>query len=184
MTRAALAVALLLVAGCGDDRPAGVPVGQADDAPALPRPDGWRSSALDTVYADTLAVADSLRANSLAAADTLAVAPVADAAPAWGAVQAAVRDRRRTDWLDLTGDVPDAALAWALLDDGPFHDGLLALAARDLRRDGTARVARIVVGYGDDGRVVPQDEAVRDRALTLRLDDIDGAYRVVAVEVP
>ena len=183
MRRAALLVALAAAGGCGE-RPDGVPVGQADDGAALPHPSGWRSGALDTVYADTLAFADSLRADSLAAADTLAAARAPEAAPLWAAVQAAVRARRRAAWDDLTAGTAGAALAWEVLADGPFRDGLLALDARDLRRDGTARVARVVVGYDADGRVVPQDEADRDRALTLRLDVVDGAYRVTRVEAP
>lgn len=186
MSRAVrLAVLALAVgaAGCGE-KPAGVPVGQADDGAALPRPDGWRSDALDTLYADTLAIADSLRADSLAAADTVAAARAPDAADAWTAVQEAVRTRRRADWMALADDAPGAALAWEVLAEGPFRDGLLALGARDLRRDGDARVARVVVGYSADGRVVPQDEADLDRTLTLRLDVVDGAYRVVAIEAP
>lgn len=189
MRRTAWQVAVLWLAavgsGCGSDAP-GVPVGQAaEDSYNVPRPSPWRSNALDTVYADTLAP-DPSRADSRAA-DTAAVAEarqVPDVGPVWQAVQEAARRRQRAAWDAATGQAPGASLAWEALDGGPFLDGLLALTPRDLRRDGSARMARIVVGYDADGRVVPQEEAERDRTLTLRLDVVDGAYRVVDVEAP
>ena len=103
---------------------------------------------------------------------------------AWAAVQDAVRARRRAAWDAATGSAPGAHAAWEALDDGPFREGLLALSPRDLQRDGTARVARVVVGYDAAGAVVPQDEADTDRTLALRFDVVDGAYRVVGVEAP
>lgn len=178
MNRAAL-VALAALAGCRE-RPAGVPVGQADDAPP---PAPWRSDALDSVYADSLPLfpLDSLALDS-AAADTLAVARAPTPTAAWEAVRAAVRSERRAAWDAATDGAPGAADTF---DDatGDFRDGLLALAPRDLIADGDAREARVTVGYDDAGRVVPQDEAETDRTLVVRLDVAGGAYRVVRVRV-
>lgn len=182
--RLAAVVAVALVAtGCRRERP-GVPVGQADDTPyVLP--------SLDAFAADTLAAGDSLALrppDSLAADSVRADAP-ADVAPAWAAVQAAVRTRREDAWRALAGDGADAARAWEwLAAETPageaFRAGLLALSPRELARDGTARTARVVVGFDAAGRVVPQDEAETDRTLAVRLDVAGGAYRVVAVEAP
>jgi len=181
VSRAARALAILLVvAGCRE-RPAGVPVGQADDTPP---PAPWRSQALDTVYADSLPLfpVDSLLADSAAAADTLAVARTPTPTAAWEAVRAAVRSERRAAWDAATDGAPGAADAFADAT-GDFRDGLLALDARDLIADGDAREARVTVGYDAAGRVVPQDEAETDRVLRLRLDIVAGAYRVVRVTV-
>lgn len=182
MSRAGLALLAFagVLAGCRE-RPAGVPVGQADDS-APPAP--WRSGALDTVYADSLPLfpLDSLLADSARAADTLAVARTPTPAAAWEAVRAAVRSERRAAWDAATGGAPGAADAFDEAT-GDFRDGLLALGPRDLIADGDAREARVTVGYDAAGRVVPEDEAERDRVLRLRLDVVGGAYRVVRVTV-
>ncbi len=182
MSRVGLA-ALALAGGLAScrERPAGVPVGQAEPAPPSAP---WRSDALDSVYADSLPLfpLDSLALDSAEAADTLVVERAPTPAAAWEAVRSAVRDRSRAGWNAATTGATGADDAF---DDatGDFRDGLLALGTRDLIADGTSRVARVTVGYDAAGRVVPQDEAERDRTLVVRLDVDGGTYRVVRVDV-
>lgn len=181
MSRRWLAGAALLLTACGGGE-AGVPVGEAAPVVLAPPPTVPRSTALDTVYADTLGMAD---ADSVGApADSLVAPPQVE--PSLAALQQAVRRDQRASLRDLAPGVPRADLdrLWVRVESGPFRDGLLALAARDLRRDGTARTARVVVGYDASGRVVPQDEADTDRTLAVRFDVVDGAYRIVGVDLP
>ena len=197
--RAALLLALGLLAGACKGRREGVAVTEAPPVgmPAAP----GRYAEGDTVYADA-AFADSLRADSLAAvdslrADSLAAAPAAAPAPDfrtfWTSFRAAARTGRRAAVAPLarvgaggiaTGDWPDAAAAFL---DEPFRTPLLALDAAALRRDGEARVARVVVGYDAEGNVVPQDEADTDAAVLLRFEIVTGddgpAWRLVRVDL-
>ena len=197
----ALAAALLLVAfGCGDERPRGVQVTEATDDLAVPGQRPRQSQAFDSVYADPGPFVDprldSLRRDSLRADSlrTEAGAGPPPAAPApqgpefqafWPRFKDAVRggagptaalarfsaDLRREDF----GDAYESAFG------APFRDRVLALAPRDFRRDGTAREVTVTVGYDADGRVVPQDEAETESAVTLRFDVVDEAYRLVSV---
>lgn len=183
MTRAlGAAVLVMLVLGACGGEPSGVTVGEAPPVVLAPPPSRTPVAARDTVYADTLQVSGS--DSAAVAADTLAVRPEPD--EALEALQRAVRDGRRSALTTLAPDVPatDLDLLWVLVESGPFRDGLLALAPRDLRRDGSARTARVVVGYDAAGQIVPQDEAETDRALAVRFDAVDGVYRIVGVDVP
>ena len=203
--RGALWLGLVLAAGaCGDERPRGVRVTEAADAP-LPPTGPRRVAPLDTVYPDPGLYADprldSLRQDSLrrdsggaAGAPPTGGPPRAEpsaAAPDFGAFWPRWRDAARQ------GAAPAAALAvfsdamsradfdaaHAVALDEPFRAGVLALTARDFRRDGTARVASVVVGYDAGGAVVPQDEAVAEARASLRFDVVDGAYRLVSLAV-
>ncbi len=200
MRRLALVLVLLAVAaGCGDGQPRGVEVTEADDdvfaGPSRP------SLALDTVYADSGLYADprlrpdSLRADSLRRdslrQDSLRRAEVArpDFRTFWPTFQSAVRrDRAAVAALAAFSDGFtradfDAMLYEAAFGGGPFRDGVLALTARDFRRDGTRRQSAVVVGYDAEGQIVPQDEALTESAAVLTFDVVGGAYRLVGVEL-
>jgi hypothetical protein len=199
MRTVALAVALgvLALSACGSE-PQGVTVTEAPPdealAPRAPRP----SAAFDTVYADSGLFADpardSLAADSLApdslTADSAASAPAApDFRAFWPRFQTALQTGRpEVETLALLGEggLPRARFesVWErALADGPFRDGVLALTARDFRRVGPAREASVVVGYDAGGRIVRQDEAVRDSTLVLRFEPVEGAYRLVRLAV-
>lgn len=189
---AALALAAALAA-CGSGEPQGVVVTEAEPAgvarPPAPRP----GLAFDTVYADSGLFADprldSLRADSVAADSTRAPAPAGpDFRAFWPQFRAAAREGRAAV-ADLTlvgeGGVPRAQLD-ALHEpafEGLYREGVLDLTARDFRRDGPAREVAVVVGYDAAGRVVPEDEAVRETSLVLRFRPVDGAYRLVRLAV-
>lgn len=177
--RDVLCAAALVLSACGDQEP-GLVVTEAD--PVASRsgvdPDVDTLSAVDTTLADTVAVD-----TSAVAADSVAAPPDFDAF--WPAFQAAVR----TGNVDVVARLARFEPGGAGLDESytsaftePFRSGVLALRPRDFRHSGTARDARVVVGYDADGRVVPQDEADRDEAIRLRFDVVDGAYRWVDLE--
>ena len=191
-------VAAGLIGGCGDDRPRGVTVTEAEDeAPLRPaRP----SLTLDTVYADSGLYADpslrpdslrrdSLRRDSLRADSTRQAAERRagpDFRTFWPTFRAAVETGpEAVRLLAATARLPrdefdrlyDAAFGGP-----PFRDLALALTPRDFRTDGTAREARLVIGYDTDGNAVPQDEATTESSVTLRFEVVDGAYRLVAIE--
>ena len=192
----ALGLALAAALGaCGDERPRGVEVTEAADAP-LPPAAPRRSAAFDTVYADPALFADpradSLRPDPLrrdsARAEALAPEPAApDFRGVWPRfLDAARAGRQRAAALaDFSPAMPQAAFeaAYAAALDEPFRAGVLALTPRDFRRDGTAREATVVVGYSASGAVVPQDEAVAEASATLRFDVVDGAYRLVQLSI-
>lgn len=179
----ALAVAAVLAA-CGGDRE-GVAVTEAEPVGRVaPLPPG-RTAPLDTVYADSGLYADprldSLLADSAARADAL---EPADAAPDfrrfWPRFQRALRTS--PDSVEALARLrPGSAPVEAV--EGPFLDRALALTARDFRRDGTVRDVQIRVGYDPDGRVVPEDEAATESSVTLRFEVVDGAYRLVRVDM-
>ena len=174
------------LAACGGNDSKGVAVTEAPDVAA--RAD-LRPSGLDTTYADSGLFADprlhpdSLRADSLRRdslrADSLAQAARPDFRAFFprfrAAAEAGTAAGLATDGVDR--DLLAAALA------PPFRAGVLALTARDFAREGTARTAVVVVGYDTEGRVVPQDEADTESAVVLRFDVVDGAYRLVAVDL-
>ncbi|WP_412060244.1 hypothetical protein [Rubrivirga sp. IMCC45206] len=180
-----LALALALAA-CGGDEPKGIAVTEAPDVGT--RAD-LRPPALDTTYADSgLFVdprlrpdslrADSLRRDSLRA-DSLAQAARPDFRAFFprfrAAVQAGTAAALATDGVDR--ELLAAALA------PPFRAGVLALTARDFAREGTARTVSVIVGFDVEGTVVPVDEADTESAAFLRFDVVDGAYRLVAVDL-
>ena len=187
---ARLAALALILAACGSE-PEGVTVTEAEPdgyvAPRAPRP----ASAFDTVYADSGLYADpALDSLAGSPADTTASAPAApDFRAFWPRFQAALRtgaDEVAALARLGGGGVPRAQFdeVWAgALRAGPFRDGVLALSARDFRRDGAAREASVVVGYDARGRVVRQDEAVRDSALVLRFEPVEGTYRLARLAV-
>ena len=177
-----VAVGVAALVGCGEDKPT-VAVTEADPvAERRPRVDA-DTSALATP--DSM-LADSLRADTVdVAAAPAAVAPPQQFDPFWTAFQAAVR----------TGNV-NAVAQYAKIGEGgiglvdvdqayikaftePFKSSVLALSPRDFERDGTAREIRVVVGFGPDGRVVPEDEADTDEGIRLRFDVVNGRYRWV-----
>lgn len=190
MRRPALVLATALaVVACGSD-PEGVVVTEAEPGDVLvaPRPGAARSDTafapLDTVYADSgLYVDPSLRALDSLGVDTVAV----DAVPAppdfrafWPRFRDAVEAGGVASLVAPGGaGAFEAAAPVALAP--PFRDRVLALTARDFRREGTARVATVRVGYDRGGRVVPEDEAAREATATLRFDVVDGEYRLVDI---
>ncbi len=191
-----IALAVALGAGCGGESPKGVQVTEAPPESEL-RPSVRRPAPLDTVYADSGPFVDprlrpdslrldSLRRDSLARDSVRRAVAAPDFRVAWPAFVAAIRrDRAAVRALAAFSDrLPEAdfpALYDAALGPGPFRDGVLALTARDFRRAGTARQATVTVGYGADGHVVPEDEAVTESTATLRFDVVDGAYRLVGL---
>lgn len=189
-----LAVAL---AACGGERPQGIEVTEAEPTPTV-RPSARPTAPLDTVYADSgLFVDPSLRPDSLRAdslrRDSLRLDSLARAADVtapdfrtfWPRFRAALEDGPAAAApfvaLEDAGEPVEATLARVL--EGAFLDGALALTARDFRRDATSRTARVVVGYDADGNVVPQEEALTESSVTLRFDVLEGAYRLVGLEV-
>lgn len=201
MRRARTVLALaLVVAACGDEQPRGVQVTEARDDPRPPaRPRG--GLAFDSVYADSGLYADpgpdaepgldSLRRDSLRR-DAL---PPSEAQPAaapdfrafWPRFRDAVRAGRQATAALTAGTGPVSPESFGETFETalgpPFREGVLALTPRDFRRDGTAREARVVVGYDADGQTVPQDEAVTESAVTLRFDVVEGTYRLVSLTV-
>ncbi len=200
MRRGALLLAALAVGACGGDRPQGVEVTEAPPESELRARPG-RPAPLDTVYADSgLFVDPSLRPDSLRRdslrrdslrADSVRQARAArpDFRPFWPGFLRAVRSgpdavAALTAFSDvLPRDAFDDALYPAVFSDGPFRDGLLGLTARDFRRDGTRRAVTVTVGYDADGRVVREDEAVTESAAVLTFDVVDGAYRLVRIDL-
>lgn len=187
-----LAVALLAVAvgACGSE-PEGVTVTEAEPDGSYAPPTPRRGLAFDTVYADdglfddpeidSLA-ADSLRADSLADASSRPAAP--DFRQFWPEFQRAIREGEpavtRLSDADA-GAALDSLYVPAF--EGLFREGVLDLTARSFRRQGSAREVSVVVGFDARGRVVPEDEAVREASLVLRFDVVDGAYRLVRLAV-
>ena len=184
MRAAALALSAVLAACGGGDR-GGVPVTEADPGPAVapPRPPP-RVAPLDTVYADSGLYADprldSLRADSASGPAAALPEAAPDFRAFWPRFQRALRAG------------PDSAAALARLGEGsapldalagPFLDRALALTARDFRRDGAARDVQIRVGYDAEGAVVPEDEALTESAVRLRFEVVEGAYRLVRLDV-
>lgn len=183
MRAAALALAALLAA-CGGDRE-GVPVTEAAPVDAFPPPAPRPDAAFDTVYADSGLYADrfldSLRADSATAGDSLAPAASGpDFRAFWPRFQRALRSRPDSV-AALSRLRPGSAPAEAV--EGPFLDRALALTARDFRRDGPARDVQIRVGYDAEGAVVREDEAVTESSVALRFEVVEGAYRLVRVDV-
>lgn len=181
---AALAAALVALAACGSDAE-GVAVTEAEPG-ALRAPvptafdDSLRPAPLDTVYADS-GLVEGPASDSLVAADTVRAASAPpDFRAFWPRFQAALRAGRGGPAALAAGRGAAAlpALGPTVFAD-PFLDGVLALTARDFRRDGAAREATVTVGYDRAGAVVPEDEAVREATATLRFDVVDGAYRLV-----
>ena len=190
MVRLAFLAALVALAACGSDAE-GVAVTEAPPG-ALRAPvpgalgDTARPAPLDTVYADSALSADPAF-DSLAAgrADTVRAAPAApDFRAFWPRFQDAARAGQDARAALAAGGGAEAlrALGPTVFAD-PFLDGVLALAARDFRRDGAAREATVTVGYDRAGAVVPEDEAAREATATLRFDVVDGAYRLVGLDV-
>ncbi|WP_420457199.1 hypothetical protein [Rubrivirga sp.] len=192
-----LATGLCGTGGCGGDASKGVEVTEAP-AESERGPSARRAAPFDSVYADSGLFSDprfrpdSVRADSLrrdsVAKDSARLAEGArpDFRTAWPAFRAAVRQgraavRAQAAFSDAfpEADFPD--LYGAAFAEGPFRDGVLALTARDFRRDGTARQATVTVGYDASGAVVPEDEAVTESSVVLRFDVVDGAYRLVRV---
>lgn len=190
MRRPALLLALLLAA-CGSDAE-GVAITEAEPDGALtaPRPRAVGpdtfSAPLDTVYADSgLYVDPSLRGLDSLDADTVAVDTVAappDFRAFWPRFREAVLVEDAATLVAPGGAEAFEASSPVVLA-APFRERVLALTARDFRRDGTAREATVRVGYDRAGRVVAEDEAVREAAATLRFDLVDGAYRLTDLRV-
>ena len=195
-----LALAVLVVAGCGGDRPQGVTVTEAEDPAGGPaaRP----SLAFDTVYTDSGAFTDpslqpdSLRADSLRRdslrADALRRDSLRRAARGpdfrtfWAAFQDAVRQdepavRALASYSDRLDQEAFEGLYEAAFVGEPFRSRVLALTPRDFARDGAAREVTVIVGYDAGGNVVPQDEAETEASLTLRFEVVEGTYRLVRV---
>ena len=199
MRRGALLLALV-VSACGGDRPQGVEVTEAPPESELrTRPSG--PVPLDTVYADSGLFADpSLRPDSLGAdslrrdslrQDSLRRAQAArpDFRTFWPDFRRAVQSgpdavaALTAFSASLSRDDFDAALYPGVFEEGPFRDGVLDLTARDFRRDGPRRIVTVTVGYGADGDVVPEDEAVTESAAVLTFDVVGGAYRLVRIDL-
>lgn len=192
-----VAVALLLAA-CGGETPQPIEVTEAEPV-TIPRPARPALAPLDTIYADSgLYVDPSLRLDSLRAdslrrdslrRDSLVRGAAArpDFRTFWPAFVEAVRQgpaavaARTAFSASLTREEFDAMVYEHAFGADPFRAGVLALTARDFERDGTAREARVVVGYGADGEIVPQDEAETESSVGLRFEVVDGAYRLVRV---
>ena len=187
MARLALAAALVALAACGSDAE-GVAVTEAAPGPLrAPVPaafgDTARPAPLDTVYADS-ALFEDPALDSLAV-DTARAAPAApDFRAFWPRFRAAVRAGRGggAELATERGAEALRTLGPTVFAD-PFLDGVLALTARDFRRDGAARAATVTVGYDRAGVVVAEDEAVREATATLRFDVVDGAYRLVDLDL-
>ena len=196
-------LAVLLV-GCGGDKPRGVEVTEAtDDARIATR--SRPSQALDTTYADSgLFVdprldslrldslrADSLRRDSLRrgaeAGPAAPSVPAADFTAFWPRFKAAVRAGLEPTMAlaQFSPDFPreDFGTTFEAAFGDPFRSRVLALTPRDFRRDGTAREAMMTVGYDAEGEIVPQDEAETESAVIVRFDVVDGAYRLVSVQL-
>ena len=188
MRRAALVLAAVLAA-CGSDTEGVAVTEAAPGGTRAPTPGGaadtLRLAPFDTVYADLGLyedpALDGLRADSAGAPEAAPAPP--DFRAFWPRFRDAVRAERGVAALVA----PDARGAFEARGPAvfaePFRNGVLALGARDFRRDGAARVATVRVGYDRAGRVVPEDEAVREAAAVLRFDVVDGAYRLVDLRV-
>ena len=184
MRRPALLLAALALAACGSDAE-GITVTEAapDGALRAPTPGGAadtlrRPAPLDTVYADSGLYADPAL-DSLVAADTVeAPAAPPDFRAFWPRFRDAVRAGEAAGLVAPGGAAAFEARGPVVFAE-PFRAGVLALGARDFRREGAAREASVTVGYDRRGRVVPEDEAVREASAVLRFDVVDGAYRLV-----
>lgn len=172
-----------LVAGCGDDRPT-VEITEGDPV-AERRP-------LVTDDTSALAMADSIRADTLradsvevAVEDSAAAPPPPEFDAFWIQFQAAVRSgnvNAVTRYAKLGEEgigLADIDQAYIKAFSEPFRSALLALSPRDFERDSVAREIQVVVGFDENGRVVPEDEADSDESIRLRFDVIDGRYRWV-----
>ncbi|MDT7856408.1 hypothetical protein RQM47_07125 [Rubrivirga sp. S365] len=188
---ALLLAALVGLAACGSDAE-GVAVTEAEPgALRAPTPSARvdtlgpdRPAPLDTVSADSALDAGPLL-DSLRAAPDSADAPAAppDFRAFWPRFQTAARaGRGGLDALAGAGGAAALDARGAVVFGEPFLGRVLALTARDFRRDGVAREATVRVGYDRAGRVVPEDEAAREATATLRFDVVDGAYRLVGLD--
>ena len=199
--RSALLLGLLLALGACKGAPEGVAVTEAPPV-AFPAAPG-RYAEGDTTYAAADSLADDSLADDSLAADALAAdsaarppAAVRDSTPDfgrfWTTFRQAARSGRRGGVAALAvvgpggvarADWPQAAEA---LTTEPFRTPLLALDARSLAYDGSARTASLLVGFDTDGTVVPQDEAETDSAVLLRFEIVGApggrAWRLVRVE--
>jgi hypothetical protein len=183
MRSVAAAVALAALLGACESRPSGVAV---TEAPPVGFPSaGGRYSDGDTTYSDSAyALSDSLASDSLV---RTAEAP-ADSAPDfdafWAAFRAAVRSGRGGS-IEALASGPAVVRSESAGDAfaEPFRSGLLALTARDLARDGAARVAVATVGYDAGGDVVPEEEAETDSSAILRFEIVGNAWRLVRIDL-
>ncbi|MEM1117793.1 MAG: hypothetical protein AAF845_13885 [Bacteroidota bacterium] len=194
MRAAVLAMALVLAA-CGGERE-GVTVTEAEPvaslAPSVPPPPRL-DAPLDTVDADSLLgdlapdslAADTTDADTIAASgpdfrafwprfrDALAAGPEA-VAPLTAFAPDSLRPSYAPPFEDLLSEIQDGGL---------FRDPILALTARDFRVDGDARDVWVTVAYDEDGNVTVEDEGVSESGLGLRFEVVDGAYRLVRIDV-
>lgn len=183
--RAAPLVLGVLLAACGGSDREGIAVTEAAPVERVaPRPPP-RVAPLDTVYADSGQYADprldTLLADS-AAADTLEAVSAPDFRAFWPRFREALRTGPEAV-AALADLAPESVPLDPLLDDAVFRDRVLALTARDFRRAGTVRDVWVRVGFDRDGNVVPEDEAETESGLGLRFEVVDGAYRLVRLEV-
>lgn len=195
----ALGALALGLAACGGDRPRTVEVTEAPPESEVTR-EARRPSALDTTYADSgLFVdprlrpdslrADSLRRDSLLQ-DSLArvEARRPDFRAFWPTFREAIEEgleaaSARAAFSDSLARADFEDTWFPALAEPPFRAGVLALTARDFRREGTRRTASVTVGYDAEGRVVREDEAVTESSLILTFDVVDGAYRLVRAQI-
>lgn len=194
--RVGLLVVAVALSSCGGEQPQGVEITEADPASRTARTRPSPMSPLDTVYADSgLFVDPSLRSDSLRAdslrRDSIRLATLAQevAAPDFRAFWPRFQSALEGDFavgLSMIG--LEASSKGAVDDqltplfDASFRPAILALTARDFRREGTARSARVIVGFDDEGNVVPQDEALTESSVELRFDVLEGEYRLVGLE--
>ncbi len=174
---AVVAASAALLGACKSP-PSGVAVTEAPPV-GFPAASG-RYTAGDTTFADS-AFVDSLAVDSLARLPAAAADSTPDFDAFWSDFRAAVRSGRRSSVEALALPGTSEALAAAVAE--PFRTPLLALAPRDLARDGAARVATVVVGVDAEGTVVPEDEADTDSAVILRFEIVGTAWRLVRADL-
>ncbi|MEM6326083.1 MAG: hypothetical protein AAF791_03100 [Bacteroidota bacterium] len=128
---------------------------------------------------DTFPEADSLALDSLIVEDSVQVteAPAPSFAPFLAQFKQALQ----------TGDVEAFAAegvdVWVLANDPAFQQQVLAAPPDQYSREGTRRETWVVVGFDVEGNVVPEDEADTESGLGLVFDVVDGAYRLVRVDM-
>lgn len=174
------AVLCVALVGCGEDTPS-VTITEAD--PVAER--GSVTSDTSALAMSDSTLADSVLVDSVevAVADTVAAPPNFD--PFWTTFQAAIRSGvvSAVTYQALLGEegigLAEIDHAYITAFTEPFKSVVLSLSPRDFERDGTAREIRVVVGYDENGRVVPEDEATTDAGIVLRFDVVNGRYRWV-----